>query len=57
MGEEVNETISCAGEGGEPPPTLSWKLPKSINQYSVYEAEGSSLLTGKPAGEKHIYIF
>ena len=57
MGEEVNETISCAGEGGEPPPTLSWKLPKSINQYSVYEAEGSSLLTGKPAGEKYIYIF
>jgi hypothetical protein len=44
--EHGNLTLSCSGEGGDPPANVMWKVPESLSPYTLYEMEGTSILTG-----------
>ncbi len=44
--EHGNLTLSCSGEGGDPPANVLWKVPESLSPYTLYEMEGTSILTG-----------
>ena len=45
--EQGNLTLSCSGEGGDPAATILWKMPETLSPYTLYEMEGTSILTGK----------
>ena len=45
--EQGNLTLSCSGEGGDPAATILWKVPETLSPYTLYEMEGTSILTGK----------
>jgi hypothetical protein len=49
--EHGNLTLSCSGEGGDPPANVLWKVPESLSPYNSMQGVELGNLTLSCSGE------